>query len=174
MGEYTVVLVYEWSKYGVGIKDIFKNHRVKWNSGKKKNLKKDEILDIYKKFKVENDDIVNKEIELKGKSGIWENADSAIKIVMIDGKDIAIIIYKKKTDKDKAWKDFVKYSKDCGSLIQFIEEGEVVFRDRVNVELINMMNNKNGERDVIIKSFMIKADGYRSSFKERWISCIMK
>lgn len=168
MGKYTVVLVYGWSKHGAGIKDIFKNHRVKWNSGKKKDLKKDEILDIYKRFKV--DDFIG--VLSDGKSGIWENTDCAVKIVIKD--DTGLLIYKKKNEKDKAWKDFVQYSKDSGSLVQFIEEGEVVFRDRVNVELINMMNDKSGERDVSIKNFMIKSDRYGSRFKEGWINCIMR
>lgn len=178
MGNYTVVLVYGWNKHGGGIKDIFKRFGVKWNSGKMKDLSKDDLLDICKKYDVENYigilglGIIGK--AGKGKSGVWENVYCAIKIVMIEGNDIIMLIYKRKSEKDKAWNDFVQYSKDCGSLVQFIEDGEVVFRDRINVELINTMNDMDRERDVRIENFTKKAYEYGNSFKEEWIKCIMK
>ncbi len=126
-------------------------------------------MNIYKKFKVE--DVITK--GGKGKSGIWECSDCAIKIVINEDEDIGLLIYRKRNEKDKAWKDFVQYSKECGASVQFLDGEEVIFRDRVNMKLINMINNKGGEKKVIIRNFIQKVEnGLSDSFKGDWIRCV--
>lgn len=172
MAEYTVVVMYEWSVYGRGVKDIFKKYNVKWISDKACQLNKEELVNIYKKFKVE--DVITK--GGKGKSGIWECSDCVIKIVINEGEDTGLLIYRKRSEKDKVWKDFVQYSKECGSLVQFLDGEEVIFRDRVNIELIEKINDKGDEKKVIIENFIQKAENglYGDIFKKEWIRCLMK
>lgn len=168
---YTVVIVYDWSKYGGGVKDIFNKYGVKWNSDKACQLNEEELMNIHKKFKVE--DVITK--GGKGKSGIWECSDCAIKIVINEGEDIGLLIYRKRNEKDKAWKDFVQYSKECGALVQMLDGSGIIFRDRVNMELINRINDIGGEKKVMTENFIRKCnilDIKNDGFKEKWVNCI--
>lgn len=175
---YTIAVVYDWSKYGEGLKNIFKKYGVKWNSDKMEKLNEEESKEILIKYKVGND--FNCSVSI-GKSGIWESKNCAIKIIMEDekggGSDIGLLVYRKRSLEDKLWSIFVKYCKDCGALVQVLDENrEVVFRDRINVELIKRINDKVDEKKVMTENFIEKCQIeeylYGDSFKEKWVRCI--
>lgn len=170
----------EWSKYGGGLKDIFRRNGVEWNSNKVENLGKDDLIEIFEKYKV--DEYVGEYMVYmdKGKSGVWESSECAIKIVMIEGSDNVLLVFKKRVDSvGDIYKEFVKYCKKVGGLAQLIgSNGEVLFRDRINVELIKRLDDKAGERKVKIKNFVSKIElkfgDFSDKFKEDWVECIRR
>jgi len=178
MSEYTVILLYEWSKYGDAIKELFHRNKLKWNSEKVKNLSNEELRSEYEKFKVDNDFIVDE--TMIGSSGIYENVDKSIliKIIKIENVDNMLIVYK--GIEEHFYIDFIKRCANIGCLVMKIVDDEILVKGRINVKLIKMMNDVQGEKDVKIKNFIEKTkildsefhELFSDDFKTQWIKCI--
>lgn len=176
MVEYTVILLYEWSLYGNDIKKMFHNNKLEWNSTKIKKLTNEELKNEYIKFKVNNDFKIDE--YMIGSSGIYENKKLAIKIIKaeyIDDKiaDNMLIVYK--GIEEKFYIDLIKKCRDIGCLVLKIVNDEVVFKNRINVKLINKLNDIQGENDVKIKNFIEKTNiigTFSDDFKNKWIELI--
>ena len=187
MIEYTSVLLYDWSKHGDEIKRMFHDNKLKWNPTKIKRLTTEELSNEYIKFKVDKDFKIE-EIMI-GSSGIYENKDSniAIKIIKtesvvetVDDIDNMLIIYK--GIEEKFYIELMKKFRDIGCLVIKIVDNEIVFKSRINVKLINSLNDIQGEKDVKIGNFIKKTrildsmfhETYSDDFKQQWIECINK
>ena len=179
--EYTVVLLYEWSKYGDMIKETFHHNKLKWNSTKIKKLTTEELINEYKKFKA-NDDFKIDETMI-GSSGIYENIDNNIIIKIIKPKSVddtknvddILIIYK--GIEERFYIELMKKFRDIGCLIIKIVDDEVIFKNRINVRLINSLNDNVGEKNVKIRNFIEKTNLlgsgiFSDDFKKQWIECI--
>jgi len=166
MNIYTTVIIYEWSSHGDDIKKIF-NNNLTWNSSKVSELNNEELTELLKKFKVNNEfAITNSNI---GKSGMWEDKNVAIKIVRVEDVDNVILIHK--GNEENLYKEFLKKCGEIGALIIKIINNEIVFKYRRNVELLNKLNDTEGEKELRIKNFKIKAEflGFSENFKNKWI-----
>ena len=187
MNEYTVVLLYDWSIHGDEIKKMFHGNKLKWNPTKIKRLTTEELLNEYIKFKVDKDFKI--EETMIGSSGIYENADFNILIKIIkpesvvktvDDIDNMLIIYK--GTEEKFYMELMKKFRDIGCLVMKIVDDEIVFKSRINVKLINSLNNIQGKKDVKIRNFIEKTkildsmfhETYSDDFKQQWIECINK
>ncbi len=178
MTEYTVIILYEWSKYGDKIKELFHHNKLNWNSEKVKNLTNEELRSEYEKFKVNDDFIIDE--TMIGSSGIYENVDKStlIKIVKIENVDNMLIIYK--GVEERFYIDFIKRCRDVGCLVMKIVDDEVVFKNRINVKLIKTLNDVQGEKDVKIRNFIERTkildsafhEIFSDDFKSQWIKCI--
>ncbi len=176
MIEYTVILLYEWSKYGNAVKELFHHNKLKWNSEKVKPLSNEELQNEYEKFKVDNNFIINE--TMIGSSGIYENENIAIKIIKIENVDNMLIIYK--GIEEKFYIDFIKRCRDVECLVMKIVDDEIIFKNRINVKLIRILNDVRGEKDVKIRNFIEKTkilesmfhEIFSDDFKSQWINCI--
>lgn len=151
--QYTVVILYEWEKYGDDIKKLIHKAQLKWNALKIKT----ETEDIFKKFKVDDEFNVTTNITIT--SGIWENKekDKAIKIIKVSNIDNVVLIYK--GESDKIYLEMMKLCKNIGCTIIKIVDDEIVFKDRINVQLLNKLK----ENNIIKKSnFRIKIEHYNT------------
>lgn len=176
--EYTIILVYEWSKYGEKIKEFFHNNKLKWNSEKVKNLSNEELKNEYEKFKVDKDFIID--VNMIGSYGIYENNDKSItiKIIKIENVDNMLIVYK--GIEQRFYIDLIKRCRDIGCLVMKIVDNEVIFKSRINVKLIKLLNDVQGEKDVKIRNFIEKTkildsefhELFSDDFKKQWIECI--
>ena len=180
MTEYTVILLYEWSKYGDNVKELFHHNKLKWNSDKIKKLTNEELTNEYIKFKVDKDFIID-EIMI-GSSGIYENVDKSIliKIIKIENVDNMLIIYK--GVEERFYISFIKRCRDVGCLVMKIVDDEIIFKGRINIKLIRTLNDVQGEKDVKIRNFIEKTkildstfhEIFSDDFKSQWIECIEK
>jgi len=185
MTEYTVILLYNWSIHGDEIKKMFHDNKLKWNSTKIKKLTTEELLNEYIKFKVDKDFKIE-EIMI-GSSGIYENKDSNISIKIIkpesvvetvDDIDNMLIVYKGL--EEKFYMELMKKFRDIGCTIIKIVNDEIIFKNRINIELINSLNDIQGEKNVKIGNFIEKTrilnsmfhETYSDDFKQQWIDCI--
>jgi len=182
MTEYTVILLYDWSIHGDDIKKMFHDNKLKWNPTKIKRLTTEELLNEYIKFKVDKDFKI--EETMIGSSGIYENKDFniVIKIIKIenvietvDDIDNMLIIYK--GIEEKFYIELMKKFRDIGCLIIKIVDDEVIFKNRINIKLINTLNNTVGEKSVKIRNFIEKINLldsgiFSDDFKNQWIECI--
>lgn len=185
MVEYTIILLYGWSKHGDNIKKMLHDNKFKWNSSKIKRLTTQELIDEYKKFKV------NKEFKIEetmfGSSGIYENLNNDIVIKFIktesiddnDYTDNMLIIYKGIVE--KFYISLIKECRDIGCLVMKVVDNEVIFKNRINVDLINKINDIQGEKNVKIRNFIEKINiieeingKFSDDFKSKWIECINK
>lgn len=181
--EYTVILLYDWSIRGDDIKKMFHDNKLKWNSTKIKKLTTQELVDEYKKFKVDNDFKI--EETMIGSSGIYEsdnkkeNSDIVIKIIKIETVDDTktvdnmLIVYK--GIEERFYIELMKKFRDIGCLIIKIVDDEVIFKNRINVKLINSLNNNVSEKNVKIRNFIEKSSIvgiFSDDFKQQWIKCI--
>ncbi len=185
MNEYTVVLLYDWNKHGDEIKKMFHDNKLKWNSTKIKKLTTEELLNEYIKFKVDKDFKI--EESMIGSSGIYENTNIAIKIIKIesvvetvDDIDNILIVYK--GIEEKFYIELMKKFRNIGCTIIKIVNDEIIFKSRINVKLINSLNDIQGEKNVKIRNFIEKTrildsmfhETYSDDFKRQWIECINK
>lgn len=183
MSEYTVILMEEWSKYGDDIKEVFHKNKLKWNSLKIKKLSTEDLVMEYQKFKVDDEFKINE--TMIGSSGIYENNDGSIAIKLIKAENIGetiidsmLIVYK--GIEEKFYIELMKKFRDMGCLIIKIVDDEIVFKDRINVKLINSINDIEGERKLKVKNFIDKTKAlgelfgelYSDDFKNKWIKCI--
>ncbi len=175
MVEYTVILLYSWSKHSDTIKSLFHNNDLLLNSTKTLKLTNDELKLEYTKFKVDEYFDTN----LSGLSGYYELEDKSIiiKIIKNDNVDNIILVYR--GIKDDFYKEFIVTCRDIGSLVIVIEDDEIVFKNRINVELIKILNDIQNEHKIKIKNFIEKTNLleslgflYSNDFKEQWIECI--
>ncbi len=176
MNDYTVILLYKWSIYGDEIKKLLHLNKVKWNDKKIIKLSNEELKIELKKFLI--DDEIDFTDIMVGMSGIYENENCAIKIIKIESIDNIVLIYKSLITKESEIYDlyikFVKHCKDIGCLIMKISDGQITFKDRINVEFIKQLYNIKGEKNMKINNFKIKTElsTYSDCFKEKWISLI--
>jgi len=176
MNDYTVILLYKWSIYGDEIKKLLHLNKLKWNDKKIVKLSNEELKIELKKFLI--DDEVDFSESMVGMSGIYENDNCAIKIIKIESIDNIVLVYKslitKESEIDDFYIKFIKYCKDIGCLIMKISDGQIIFKDRINVEFIKQLYNIEGEKNMKIKNFKIKMESstYSDWFKEKWISLI--
>ena len=175
MVEYTVVLLYDWSKHGDDIKKMFHDNKILWNSTKIKTLKNEDLIIECEKFKVIND--FKLDTTMTGSSGIYENAsnDILIKIIKIEDFDNILIVYK--GIEEKFYIELMKKFRDIGCLVMKIVDDEIVFKSRINVKLINSLNDIQGKKDVKIRNFIEKINLldsgiFSDDFKNQWIECI--
>jgi len=172
--EYTVVLLYDWNKHGSDIKKMFQDNKLQWDSTKIKSLTNEELIDEYKKFKVNNN--FRLDTTMTGSSGIYKNVsdDIAIKLVKIDDIDNMLIVYK--GIEENFYVELIKKFRDIGALVIKIVDDEIVFKKRINVELIKCLNDVQGEKNVKIRNFIEKTNLlislYSDDFKQQWIECI--
>jgi len=171
INEYTVIVVYKWSIYGDDIKKIFNNHKLKLNPKKTFDLNYEDLKDTLKKFHLINNFEIYESV--KGLSGIWETENIAIKIIKIENVDNIILIYK--GDEEKLYIEFIKKCKDIGCLVIKIVNDEIMFKDRINIELIKKINDVNEEKNIKINNFITKIElikGFSDGFKNKWINYI--
>ena len=182
MVEYTVILLYDWSIHGDDVKKMFHDNKMKWNSTKIKTLTTEELLNEYTKFKVNNDFKIKE--SMVGSSGIYENLDGSILIKLIKIKDVIteseetnnmLIIYK--GVEERFYIELMKKFRDIGCLIMKIVDDEIVFKNRINIKLINSLNDNVGEKNVKIRNFIEKTNLldsgiFSDDFKQKWIECI--
>ncbi len=174
---YTVILLYDWSKHSDDIKNMFQDNGLLLNSTKTTELTSKELEEEYKKFKVDEYFYVNGlTTGIVGLAGYYELDDKSIIIKIIKNNSIDNMILVYKGTEESFYKEFVVQCKDVGSLVIKIEDDEVVFKKRINVELIKKLNDIQGENDVKIKNFIEKMslnDGiFSDDFKNQWIECI--
>jgi len=175
MTEYTVVLLYNWSKHGDDIKKMFHDNKLKWNSTKIKTLKNEDLIIECEKFKVIND--FKFDITMTGSSGIYENAsnDISIKIIKIKDFDNMLIVYK--GIEERFYIELMKKFMNIGCLIMKIVDDEIIFKNRINVNLIKSLNDNDGEKNVKIGNFiektkLIGTGVFSDDFKNQWINYI--
>ena len=177
MVEYTAIFLYEWSKHGDDIKKVFHDNKLNWNQTKLNKLSNEDLLNEYKKFKVINDFKINK--LMIGSSGIYENKDSTImiKVIKIENNDNMLLVYK--GIEEKFYIDFIKKCRDIGCLVLKIIDNEVIFKKRLNVKLINEINDEQGEKNVKVRNFVEKTkileifgEIYSDDFKNKWVEFI--
>lgn len=176
--EYTIVLVYEWCKYGEKIKEFFHNNKLKWNSDKIRKLSNEELKNEYIKFKVDKDFIFDE--MMIGSTGIYENNDKSItiKVIKIESVDNILIVYK--GIEERFYIDFIKRCRNIGCLLMKIVDDEVIFKNRINVKLTKLLNDIRGEKDVKVRNFIEKTktldsefhELFSDDFKKQWIECI--
>lgn len=111
------------------------------------------------------------------KSGIWESKECAIKIIVLKSEYI-VLIYK---DLDNArdrqfYTEFVKICRDMGALVVKIVDGDVIFKDKLNVELLKNLKDIKGENNMKIENFKRKIDllngCWNRNFINKWIKCL--
>jgi len=176
MNSYTIFIIHEWGKHGDDIKKIFHKYNLKWNSAKIVNLSHEDLKNILKKFQIVNDfrvriDELNKNVSIS--SGVWENEDVSIKIIKIENDDDVILIHK--GDEEKLYSEFIEKCKYISPLIKKIIDDRIIFERRINVKMIEKLNNKEAEKKVKIKNFITKTElmeGLSDEFKRKWIKCI--
>lgn len=181
--EYTVVLLYDWSIHGDDIKKMLHDNRLKWNSTKIKKLTTEELLNEFVRFKVDNDFKIDETII--GSSGIYETNDSNIIIKIIkpksvdDTKNVDDILIVYKGIEERFYIQLMKKFRDIGCLMMKIVDDEIVFKNRINIKLINTLNDTVGEKNVKIRNFIEKTktlaernELYSDDFKSQWIKCI--
>ncbi len=178
MSEYTIVVIHGWSKNGDDIKKILHNYNLKWNSTKILDLKYKDLLNIFSKFQLTKLDFVFNETDI-GSSGIWENEKEAVKIIKIESNNDVIddVILMYKGIEKEFYIEFLKRCKDICPLIRKIVDNKIAFEKRINVGLIEKLNNKDEEKKVKIKNFNTKIElmrGFSDEFKKKWIKCIEK
>ena len=176
MTEYTVILLYEWSKHGDAVKELFHYNKLNWNSEKVKNLSNEELRSEYEKYKVDNDSRIDE--TMIGSSGIYENENIAIKIIKIENVDNMLIVYK--GIEERFYIDFIKRCANIGCLVMKIVDDEIIFKNRINIKLIRSLNDIRGEKDIKIRNFIEKTmildsmfhELFSDDFKSQWIKCI--
>ena len=174
MKVYTIILLYEWNIHKDEIKKIFKDNDLIWNSNKIKKLTNEELLNEYIKFKVDSEFEIKENMD--GSSGIYENKNSniLIKIIKINNTDNILIVYK--GNETEIYKTLIKKCRNIGCLIIKIVDNEIIFKDRLNVKLINTLDNIQKEKEIKIKNFIekmkFKISIFSDDFKNRWIKCI--
>lgn len=182
---YTVCLFYSWSKYGEITKDLLSKNDLVINQAKVRNLTNVELKDELLKFKIENElkfdgiDIINN--NTCGLSGIYENDKKDIFIKIIKVENFVVLIYKGNGNgnEEEFYKKFIKHCRDVGCLIIKIVDGEITFKNRLNVEFINCINNIEKEKIIKLRNFNDRfsmfVDGtFSNDFKNKWISLINK
>lgn len=174
MTNYTIIILHKWKCIHENVKEIFRDHNLRWNQEKIIKLDNSDLKEILNKFQITKLDFIFNECDI-GLSGVWENEDSAIKIVKIENNDDAILIYK--GVEKEFYIEFLKKCKDISSLIRKIVDDKVTFEKRTNIELFEKLNNKDEEKKVKIKNFNTKTEiigGFSDEFKNKWINCIMQ
>lgn len=166
---YTVCIIYNWNIYGDDIKKIINNH-LTWDSSKVLSINNEELKETLEKFKISKDFIINN--ENVGKSGVWKDADQAIKIIRAENKNDVVLIHK--GIEDKLYIEFLRFCRDIDVLIQKIVDNEVVYRKRKNIKLLNSLNDVEKEREIRIRNFELKAESMflSTEFKKKWIKLI--
>lgn len=173
MVEYTVILLYNWSKHGDDIKKMFHDNKILWNSTKIKTLKNEDLITECERFKVINN--FKLDTTMTGSSGIYENAsnDISIKIIKIEDFDNMLIVYK--GIEERFYIELMKKFMNIGCLIMKIVDDEIIFKNRINVNLIKSLNDNDGEKNVKIGNFIEKSSivgVFSDDFKNQWIKCI--
>ncbi len=174
MVEYTVVLLYDWNKHGNDIKKMFQDNELLLNSTKTTKLTNDELKEEYIKFKV--DEYINFDSKQTGLSGYYELEDKSIIIKIVKNNNIEKVVLIYKGIEENFYKEFIIKCRDIGSLVIKIEDDEIVFIKRINVELIKHLNDIQGEHKIKINNFYEKmnlSNGiFSDDFKKQWIECI--
>lgn len=177
--EYIAILLYEWSTYSDVIKEILHNNKMMWNSEKIKKLTTEELTNEFIKFKVDKDFKIDE--TTIGSSGIYENKSNDILIKIIkpesvdDTKKIDDVLIIYKGIKENFYIELMKKFRDIGCLILKIVDDEVIFKNRINVKLINSLNDIEREKDIKIKNFIEKSNvigAFSEDFKQQWIKLI--
>ena len=189
MTEYTISIIYDWSIHKNEIKKLLQDNYLIWNSSKLKNLTNDELKDELKKFKIDTEFDIPKNIT--GSSGIYEdlnenkNETILIKMIRMLNTDIIldvkytlnidnmILIYKGICG--EFYKELFILCKNLGCLVIKIVDDEIVFKNKINIELIKNINNIESEKNIKIQNFKIKSellDLYSDDFKNKWIELL--
>ncbi len=148
--EFTIIHTNDWNLYGNNIKEVIRQHNLFWNSEKiQKDVSLEEIKNVYIKYKIE--DLFDNNLKETGKTGetgsigYYESVFGKLKVVKL--VDNVLLIYKE-IYSNEFHINFIKTCKDLGCTIIKIIDDETVFRNKLNVELTNKLNNKEGEKDV--------------------------
>ena len=189
MTEYTISIIYDWSIHKNEIKKLLQDNYLIWNSSKLKDLTNDELKDELKKFKIDTEFDIPKNIT--GSSGIYEDLNEnksetiLIKMIRMLNTDIIldvkytlnidnmILIYK--GIHGEFYKELFTLCKNLGCLVIKIVDDEIVFKNKINIELIKNINNIESEKNIKIQNFKIKSellDLYSDDFKNKWIELL--
>lgn len=168
---YTICVVYNWSKYGEEIKKILYNNYLMMNQETVKNSTNEELKIGLLKFHI--DDELKISDNTVGLTGVYENKYKTIfiKIVKIESLDVTILIYK--GDEKDFYIELIKQCRNCGCLILKIVDDEVIFKNRINVELIKCLNDEAKEKAIKLRNFnerfeMFPLGTFSDDFRNKW------
>ena len=171
---YTVCVVYSWSKYREEIKKLLTDNYLIMNQETIKDSTNEELKIGLLKFHI--DDELRLGDTTVGLTGVYENKYKTIfiKIVKIDN-DITILIYK--GDEKDFYIELIKHCRNSGCLILKIVNDEVIFKNRINIELIKCLNDVDKEKSIKIKNFnerfkMFESGTFSDDFKNKWIKLL--
>lgn len=173
MIEFTVILLYDWSKHSDDIKKMFHDNGLLLNSNEIIELESKELKEEYTKFKVDEYFIVDE--SMTGVYGYYELDDKSIIIKIIKNNKIDNMIIVYKGIKSNFYTEFITKCRDIGALAIKIEDDEVVSKKRINVELIKKLNDVQDEKNIKIRNFIEKSNIvgiFSDDFKQQWIQCI--
>ena len=166
------------------IKKIISDNGLRWNENKVKlELSYEDILDIYKLFKIEDKIINDKTLKDRiGSVGMWNDLNNAVKIIIFskkyDDEFPPVLLVFKGDETCSFYKTLIKYCVSLGCTISKIVEldgkFEEVFRKRINVELISALDNDEETKKMLINlfDFDISKSYFSDSFVIKWKECI--
>jgi hypothetical protein len=174
----------------IKLKKIINNYGMKWNNGKMKlEISWDELLESFKFFKCDDKIISDKNLVGRtGSVGLWESSKEAVKIITIDKKDESEhlpVLLVHRGEEGEFYKDFIKtcvpLGCEIGKIVETEEGFEVLFKKRINVDLVEKLGNIELNKDTMKENFMnkieeLKKHGHEFSddFVVGWIRCIYK
>lgn len=162
--EFTIIHTNNWNDNSSKIKEVIRHHNLIWNSEKiLKEVSLEEIQNIYKKYKIE--DLFDNNLEETGSVGYYEALFGKLKVVKITNN---ILLIYKELYSNEFHINFIKTCRDLGCTIIKIIDDEVVFRNKLNIELTNLLNSKEGEKNVRTKNFTNKIELLKEEFKEQY------
>lgn len=190
--EFTTIY-FDYSVYSQNkdrLKRMMNKFGFRWNASKMKlGLSNTQVVEVFKFFKVDNR--INDDKNLVGRNGsggVWEVGENAIKIIMFDKKSddehLPVLLVYKGTESD-FYKGFigecVKLGCEIGKIVESEKGMEEIFKKRINVDLIDRLNNVEASKEAMKINFInrveqLKYIGYlfSESFIKKWCELIDK
>lgn len=192
MTEFTVIY-YDYGLYSsnkVKIKRIMSNHGLKWNASKYVEHNIEETVNSFKIFgyidKINNDDNLKNRTS---SSGIWESSSEAIKAIMLEKRNeeehLPVMLIFKGTEGSDFYTEFVNYCVKLGcwvsKVVQEDDKFTEIFKKRINIELVEKLNNIQLSKSSMKENFLNKISEYKKhghdfsdTFINGWQDCIQK